>query len=504
MAREYLYAENPLCHCLMITPARAKRAEKAIAAIQKTQVRFSKGSPGRMLIAGGNNILELPSYPIVKMNSVAAPFSIYQGPATGVGVSINAGGSGYTGSPNGIQVPGGSVLTVQGGTGTPAQITVLQVDASGAVLSAVVTTPGNYITPPSFPATCTGGGGSGCTVTILSYVSGSQNNVCQIRSGCVSARAKFDPANPGNYGGTGSIIQFPAQGNYEYVFALELDGNFEQQYAYAGTDSELSGPSFEIFKNGVVTLNTGSNIATPKLIYGLLPDGTEVTYGQIYVPGNVPASFWIEIVDEQTPLKLFTAQVWGVIDASPSGFYPNQFPSGSNIIPIGGFWPQPEGGLVTQVQSSNLVNRWPSMNIPVSGGTSTLLGLPEIFRGYWVGDSLKGQVFYDGDVVIDDSGTVAIQGSNSTFYRRYQYIAGCNTESTPPSGAAPQLLMTGQLHLRPAHFARAGAAGRPLSDHFLEKGAPVPPIPPFCLEGGGGRAPAARAPGRVGRGRYLA
>ena len=409
-------------------------------ALRNMEFRVSPNCIPKVHTAEGKVILEIPPQPSIASPQVAGPFSIYQATPSPIGVSINAGGSGYTGSPNGIQVPGGSVLTVVGGTGTPAQITVLQVDASGAVLSAVVTTAGNYTTPPIFPATCTGGGGTDCMVTLLSYANAT-NNVCQIRSGCVSARSQLDPFAPGNYGGVGAIIQQPSsQGNYEYVFAVDLDGNFFEQYAYAGVDSDISGPAWElVYKDSVVTLNTGADIATPKLIYGILPDGTSVSFGQIFIPYsaiNQVASFWMEIVDQQSPQKLFTVQVWGVMVAIQQGDYPSQFPTGPNIIPIGDFSPQPDGGLVTQVQAGNLVNRWPAMKLPVTGGTSTLLGLPEIFRGYWAGDSLSGQNFYDGDVVIDDSAIVEIQGSTSTFYRRYQYIAGCNTENTPPSGAA--------------------------------------------------------------------
>jgi len=67
------------------------------------------------------------------------------------------GGSGYT---NGAQV-----LTVVGGTGTPATINVT---VAGNVVTSVdsIAAPGSYTVNPPTPATTTGGGGSGCTLRL--------------------------------------------------------------------------------------------------------------------------------------------------------------------------------------------------------------------------------------------------------------------------------------------------------------------------------------------------
>ena len=66
--------------------------------------------------------------------------------------TINAGGTGYT---------DGDVLTVSGGTGTAATLTVQE--TGGVVDSVVVTTTGDYSVAPSNPVSVTGGTGAGAT-----------------------------------------------------------------------------------------------------------------------------------------------------------------------------------------------------------------------------------------------------------------------------------------------------------------------------------------------------
>jgi len=85
---------------------------------------------------------------------------------------IADGGSGYT---NGTQT-----LTVVGGTGTAAQISV---EVVGNVVDSInsITVPGAYTVNPPTPATTTGGGGTGCTLRLtiggtFSYVYDSSFN----------------------------------------------------------------------------------------------------------------------------------------------------------------------------------------------------------------------------------------------------------------------------------------------------------------------------------------
>lgn len=73
-----------------------------------------------------------------------------------IGVTVTTGGTGYNVS---------DVLTVSGGTGTAATLTVTAVD-SGAVTAVDITTAGNYTVDPPSPASVTGGSGSSATFTL--------------------------------------------------------------------------------------------------------------------------------------------------------------------------------------------------------------------------------------------------------------------------------------------------------------------------------------------------
>lgn len=64
----------------------------------------------------------------------------------------------------GTSYTNGDVLTLVGGTGTPAQITVSKVSGGGLV-SAYVSTPGNYTVLPAGAVALSGGTGSGATIT---------------------------------------------------------------------------------------------------------------------------------------------------------------------------------------------------------------------------------------------------------------------------------------------------------------------------------------------------
>jgi hypothetical protein len=73
------------------------------------------------------------------------------------GVAINSGGTGYT---------VGDVLTVSGGTGTAATLTVATVSA-GVITAITLLGSGGYSVLPTFPASVTGGTGSGATFTFV-------------------------------------------------------------------------------------------------------------------------------------------------------------------------------------------------------------------------------------------------------------------------------------------------------------------------------------------------
>jgi hypothetical protein len=92
------------------------------------------------------------------------------------GVAINSGGTGYTVN---------DVLTVSGGTGTAATLTVATVSA-GVITSITLASGGAYFTLPTFPASVTGGTGSSATFTFTDMsLSANPANITNAGSGYV-------------------------------------------------------------------------------------------------------------------------------------------------------------------------------------------------------------------------------------------------------------------------------------------------------------------------------
>jgi len=83
-------------------------------------------------------------------------------PATAA--SIASGGTGYAVN---------DYVTMTGGTGTQAVVKVTSVDGSGVILTANLVVPGTYTTPPTNPASTTGGTGTGATFNLTVAARGS-------------------------------------------------------------------------------------------------------------------------------------------------------------------------------------------------------------------------------------------------------------------------------------------------------------------------------------------
>ena len=114
------------------------------------------------------------------------------------------------------------------------------------------------------------------------------------------------------------------------------------------------------------------------------------------------ASFWIKIIDD--PVLGVYPQLWGRMFSADGDFARpvNSLPSNtdSSIIPIGEVSiPASSTSGVTFYQyiSGNLTNRYAAI-----GPIDSPLGPVNIQRGYWK-SGLSGQVFYKGDIIVDDS-----------------------------------------------------------------------------------------------------
>ncbi len=245
----------------------------------------------------------------------------------------------------------------------------------------------------------------------------------QIRSGVVSGRTYLNSLDSDSEGDIRSI-----------------GGNFEQELYVPCTDSIpiINGLQFgdEFYyplsanKIGVTVIIDNS---APTILYGR-PAGSSdpiTQASQIVLNQEVNdiledqstwcAAFWIEIIDNE--INGFYAnlmgQMFSTTAAPSSGRTGIPFVSGANIIPIsilrlahtGVNNTGPIGQYFEQVQSGNLINRYPA-------GTN-------INRGRWVdiyaATTSLNVNFYPGDTVVDDSSFQSFAGTN--YYGVYQMIA---------------------------------------------------------------------------------
>lgn len=118
------------------------------------------GVGGVTVSAKGTGYTSIPTATVSGTNTTQAAISVATMGLTSA--AVNAAGSGYA---------VGNILTIVGGTGTAATLTVDSVDGSGGVTSATVTTNGDYsaLIATASPATVTGGAGTGAKFDTLKY-----------------------------------------------------------------------------------------------------------------------------------------------------------------------------------------------------------------------------------------------------------------------------------------------------------------------------------------------
>lgn len=283
----------------------------------------------------------------------------------------------------------------------------------------------------------------------------------QIRDGFLGARSKywlngFDSLNnpdPSPYWFNNYLTNFKSNQNY---------GNFETFLAVVQDASGIGSDTQNIPQSQNKTFVTSQQIkldlTTDVLISGVDGAGNYVSYGQIVMADGIVnvasadpsfpiASFWIEIIDD--PTLGFYANLWGRMCGKqvPGQSPPQQsitFPSGKNIIPIGmveagtnsdqaispTLTPSNES-FYYQALIGNLIGRFPALL--GTGG----IGNASFYRGKYVADGLVDQVFYPGDIVVDDtvsdevSNTLNISGGATGFVYSYPVYV-CNGDADQP------------------------------------------------------------------------
>ena len=236
----------------------------------------------------------------------------------------------------------------------------------------------------------------------------------QIRSGLVGARPYLNLPYSALFG-------WLDQGNFETTVYCTCTDMPPYNGFEVATDSDFYYPPTP---NGGSIFGDGSSVilndTTDTLINGLdVTTGASVNYSQIVLSPTVEgsdqfqnssASFWIEIIEDVKYGNGLVGNLWGrtlAQDPPSATGNPTQFPQGSNIIPIGnyGLFADLSGSsffplvpFSTQMQSGNLVNRFP----PGFG----------VYRGYWTDlfaalpSGSTYLVFYPGDSVIDDTDAI--------------------------------------------------------------------------------------------------
>lgn len=253
----------------------------------------------------------------------------------------------------------------------------------------------------------------------------------QMRDGIISARSRFTlgGGSPFSifvyYCGTG----IPASGNFETYFRIPCDGSYPDQFSTPPIVSVPNGAS----PAGQITIAN----ATDTQIFGRDSIGTGVgVYDQYLLSPeldsdtSVTATFWLEIFDSAS--FGFTVNLWSrmVSIEGTAGRPLTPFPVASpKIIPLAIVQAYSSGfNQVQQLITGNLVNRYINSQDDILQQTTE--------RGKWTADSLSGQVFYDGDLVIDDSITASQSlvspAGSFTYNKIYKYKGGGNIETVPP------------------------------------------------------------------------
>ena len=240
-----------------------------------------------------------------------------------------------------------------------------------------------------------------------------------------------------------SYVNLLGQFNGYMPIVPEIEGNFEQLAYSVCTDSaqaNQANPSntYDFYyppssNTGVCTVLDDVN---PTLLVGIpagSPAGTAFIFSnQIALNPNsdgtldftnFAAGFWIEIVDDANN-GIYANLMGRMYNLDVAGRrVENPFPTGSNIIPLGvvkiGYVNNagtgPTAWTIEQYQTGNLVNRF----------------LPELGnqRGKWseiFADLPAGKtqlMFYPGDIVIDDTNSIAWGISGNNYFGIYQFIA---------------------------------------------------------------------------------
>lgn len=393
-------------------------------------VRFVGGN-AKMIPApdGQTLVLSMPAQSQATPTETILPFTIYQFKNNGL-PAISAQGVGYAVN---------DVVSLYGG-----QFKVESVGSIGNIVNLIQTVAVPINPANVYPGAITGGAGNGATLTIPTDGNDSWRTF-QIRDGLVGWRPRFPQFHAGSLPNNVFIIGSNGDGNFAWTLYVRNDSQMSS--GGSGLPVSLFGTPLDPFPTASASITRSGVIlqdSTDTLISGFDSGGSTILAGQILLSNTLlgqggfapAASFWIEITDSAT--KGFYANLWGRMIGPIETPRPGvAYPSGNNIIPLGlvicdnfnfsggGFIPGIRPAF-QQRQCGNFLNQYTNS---ANGGLMN-------YRGAWGVDSLSGQLFYPGDIVVDDTvqyNALTISGEDGiNYYGIFQYT-GWNNPSNPPS-----------------------------------------------------------------------
>lgn len=221
------------------------------------------------------------------------------------------------------------------------------------------------------------------------------------------------------FGGRSKWKTATAYGDFNGIGELASSGNGELKMFivndFAWLDGDLFAQPTALTTQGILDDTAETEIYDPAINFG------PGTFGQIVlnnthpeVDGTIQAAFWLAIIDDGTDYyarltgRMFSATGTGGRVTTP-------FPAVSeNIIPLCIIEANPTAGVfIRPIQTGSLVNRY------VPGVTP--------YRGAWTADALAGQIFFPGDLVLDETASpydFTVSSGTAHAYKMYRYIAG--------------------------------------------------------------------------------
>lgn len=250
----------------------------------------------------------------------------------------------------------------------------------------------------------------------------------QIRGGLIGYRSRHFLPNDGTF-----IPDPPVYGDTENILSTVGTDSFASNYS---PNSFLGDQMFSDPQPSIPSVNNQGEIQLLNSTDVIIGENSLDNLVQVVLASELDAtnsrcaSFWLEAIDDVGYGYLL--RLWGrmfsITPGDPNGRPVEKFPApAQNIFQIGCVEVKSTNVIfVIQYLRDHLIGRY-----PVGGGD---IESPLYFRGFWNSDALSNQVFYTGDIVVDDTQLSSHNTTSGTFSfnKQYAYVGGIGSESSAP------------------------------------------------------------------------